>query len=394
MTKKLIILFIAHFIALSLASTPVAYAASPASPSFQTPPDDSWWSSFIPENYQPSNVGKTVAQTVWGLLTESLADWIKGRFDQTIAAFQSWLSSGWDLKNKSGLLGGALDTMFDSAVLMVIPWIGLSITVTFFQKTLSTVFPGVVRNFSLSQHMGRLLIIIFFMNEYMLHALLDFTSMTSTMAFSMALGAGSGLVEWEWITNIMSLVAVGALSFTEIILVLLLLIALFIGIIIALLIKHLAVFFLLAALPLVAAGWLFAFTEKYWGKFWWMYLKLLAFPFILAFALKIIIAILSMLGSSVLIGLVIVLLFWGAMAWIMFKFLMMPETLMIAAGAGLSAVGAGAVGVPMMVGGGAKLLGRASGDSRTAHTANMAYRGYQTTQGQVDVTDVSGGGGL
>lgn len=388
--RKLIIPFIIYSFILALPAPAVVYAASPAGPLVQEPPDSSWWESFIPEEYRPSQIGQTVAETVWGLLTESLADWLRGWFDQAISQFQGWVASSWDLKNESGLLGGALHSMFRSAALLVIPWIGLSITVTFFQRMLVTVFPGVVRNFSISQHMGRLFIIIFFMNTRMLDALIDVTGMTSAMAFSMALGAGGGLVEWSWISHMVSLVALGALSFTEIILALLALIALFIGIVVALLIKHIAVFFLLAALPLAAAGWLYPFTEKFWGKFWWLYLKLLALPFILAFALKIIIAVLEMMGGNVLTGLVIALLLQGTFTWIVFKFLLMPETLMIAAGAGLTAVGAGAVGVPLIVGGGTKLIGRAAGDNRAGQMAQVAYRGYQAAQGQGDAADSGG----
>lgn len=371
---------------LSLSPASTVYAASPGVPSLQEPPDSSWWDAFIPDGYSPSEIGQTVLETVWDLLSNSIMQSLNEWFRDTIDQMLAWVSSNWDLSNSGGMLGRALDTMFDSAALMVLPWISLSITVTFFQRMLVAVFPGVVRNFSISQHFGRLFIIIFFVNDYMKEALISFTDITSRMAFSMALGAGSGLVEWDWAVNIMTLIMWGSLEVWQVILALLGVIALFILIVVAIIIKHLIVFFLLAALPIAAASWLYPFTEKFWGKFWWMYLKLLAAPFILAFGLSITLSILGLLGSSPLVGLLLCFIFQGAMTWILFKFLMMPETLMIAAGAGLSAVGAGAVGVPMMVGGGTRLIGRVSGDSRTGQAANLAYKGYQATQGQVDPT--------
>lgn len=376
MTTKLSLILLIG-LALWLSVVPAVSAAPP----FQEPPEeDPWWSDILPD-FDPSELGQDVFEALWGLMMEGLADWIKSRFDETINQFLGFvLSNNWDLKDETGLLGGALHSMFNSALMLAVPWISLSISVTFFQRTLVAVFPGVVKNFSISQHLGRLLIIIFFMNPYMLNALIDVTDLTSSMAFSVALGAG----RWDWVNNLISLIAFGGLSYIEITLVVLLLGGLVTGVIVALVVKHLIAFFLLAALPVAAVCWLYPFTEKFWGKFWWMYLKLLAAPFIVAFGLYIVMAILSMMSGNSLIGLLISLLIWGAVAWLLFKFLMMPETWMIAAGGALTVAGAGAVGMPLIAGGVGGYAKRATGDPSTGRAVHKAHQGYQAIQGQVD----------
>lgn len=244
------VLFIAFFIVCSGLALPAAavYAAPPA----QTPPDPSWWDNFIPDGYSPAEIGETVFNTIWGLVTEMFATWLRGWFDSLIASFQSWLTHGWDLKDPASLLGGILDTVFRGAVLLVVPWLSLSITVTFFQRILATIFPGAVRNLSLSQSLGRLLIVVMFINPYALGWLIDVANMTSTMAFSMALGSGGSLVEWGWVSNIMSLIDFGVLSFTQIAMAVIALIIMFLVMVALLFIKQLILVFMLGAMPLVA----------------------------------------------------------------------------------------------------------------------------------------------
>jgi hypothetical protein len=394
MKKQWQSLLLSGLIVLLLWPVAVAYAGPPAAPPLQTEPDESWWESFIPEEFLPGNIGRTVLETVWDLITAAIKDALNQWFQDTIGAALDWVTSHWDLKNTDGLLGWALDAMFSSAAMLVIPWISLSIIVTFFQKMLVTVFPGLVRNFSIGQSFGRLLIVIFFVNDYMKDALIDLTDGTTAMAFSMAMSGGAGgLLEWEWASNIMTLIMWGTLEVWQVIAALLGLIVLFILVAASIVLKHLVTFFLLAALPLAAVSWLYPFTEKFWSKFWWMYLKLLVLPFILAFGIKISLSILEMLGSSPLIGLFMALGFQMAIGWVLFKFLLMPETLLVGGGALLTAAGAGMIGVPMMLKGGSGYVSKLSGDksgggdgARMARQAGQAYQVYNATK------DITGGG--
>lgn len=334
----------------------------------EPPPDDDSW---LPDFPDPGEI----TQTIIGLLLEFIIDTLKGWFDDMIAQAREWVSDQWSLSSDTGL-GGIMRLIYSISRGLALSLIGLALSMTFFQMWLVRLFPGLVRTFTLGQTFGRMIVAALFLSNMGLDFLIGLLEMTDEMAFSLIINNGGGMgfmAEWSWLSNMTDLLAQGYTAFSlTVFAALALIIVLTLVLMVTMVIKQLLIVLILGALPLAAAAWLFPLTDGLWGKYWWMFLKICALPFLLAFTIRLIITALAIVGESFIVGVILALLVQFAALWLLFKFLMMPETWMVGIGAALTLTGAGAsAGVPMMIGG-------ASGYAKRAGLGDETQRVKQT----------------
>lgn len=326
------------------------------------------WTIELPEFPTPQEMVTDILAFMAEAFIDAIRDWLNDLVQATLA----WVQAQWALDNEGGLLGSMLKQIFDYSLLLGGPFIVVAISLTFFQQWLVRVFPGLVRPLMLGQIFGRVFIVALFVNTYARDFMIGFVQITNELAFSFLLGNGGtgGFIDWSWLSNFMAIALSNPNAIFYFGIGLILAGAAAIGMIAMLFIKQLLAVLIIGILPLMAVAWLFPFTEGLWGKYWWMFVKLSFFPFLLAFVLRVIMTILEMMGDNYLVGMILIMLIQFAGSWMMIKFLLMPETLLTAAGVALTAAGAGQIGLPMI----GQAITRISGSSGAGTALRTAGR--------------------
>ncbi len=350
------------------------YAQSPT-PTPTPAPDDSGW---LPDFPDTTELTQTMLSVLVDIISEAIRDellfWVTSLKNTVL----DWIVENWALDG-GGLLGTSLRLIFNVSLGVAAPFIGLAISLTFFQQWLVRVFPGLVRSLTLSQMMGRVLVAALLVNSYTLNVMIETVKVTNRMAFTMFSGGPSlgFMAEWSWLENLFTVAIVNPNSifyfiftlFTTLIVMLLFVVSLFI--------KQFLNAIIIGVLPLAVTAWLFPLTDGLWSKYWWMFIKLAIIPFLWALMARTLVVILALMGQSVIIGIIMVLIVQAIGIWLILKFLFMPETLLIGAGAILTATGAGApAGLSMIGSGVARGIGRfsKSGERSARQVAQTAGR--------------------
>ena len=252
----------------------------------------------LPEIPTPTEILVELVTYLGELVINHLVAWLGG----LVAPIVAWVTVHWSLGNPGGLLGGLLETLFQFSLGVAGGFIVVAIMLAFVQRWLMTLFPNLSPLISLSQLLGRLLVITVVLALSVRTELARLIDGTSAMALSFAGGSislsGPSAGEWSWLPNLINLVLTNpqAIEFFGLGIILIGLTALTLfG---ALLVKQLGAVLLLGALPLAATAWLYALTEGIWAKYWWLLIKLTALPIILAFFLRVIVLILTTVATS------------------------------------------------------------------------------------------------
>lgn len=350
----------------------------------EDPGDDGWWPEF-PDTEE-------LVQTMLSVLVDSVVNYMVEELNMWYTQFKDmvlgWVQANWSLSG-SGFLGSMLRLIFITCRNIAIPFISLSISLTFFQQWIIRIFPGLAKSLTIGQVMGRVIVVAMLLNPLMMGVLIDLMDTTNVLAFRIFYPDGGSalgfMAEWAWIETFFTEVvntAPFALYYMIVGIVLALIVT--ITMIVALIVKQVLAVVVIGVLPLAALAWLYPITEGFWAKYWWMFIKLAIAPFVLALIVRIITTVMEMMGSNLIVGLIIILMMTSIGVWLFFKLLFMPETWMIAAGAALTATGVGgAAGISLIGGGVAKATSRVSpstGQSaqQLVQSANMAYRIHQT----------------
>lgn len=315
----------------------------------------------IPDFPSPTEIIKEILDYIIPFLLQPVISTLGGWLSVLLGGLTTFLRDNLELDG-SGLVGTLANDGFTVTRTLAASLISISFLLTLVQQIMNAALPGVFKYLTLEQVLGRLLIVVPLclpQNSFLVFISVNHTIENWTWHTLLGYGDPMGWADLI-ITPLMAMIN-GTMPMTMIIIWTIAIMLLFVSCMVMMFLIKFILLIVVVILPIAGVCWLFPFSEELWGKYWWLAFKATVAPLLMALLLRLHLALMNIVTSGGIMGVLVMLVVGFAALSLFLKFLLAAAP--VAVGAALTASGNPVAGLPML----ARSIGNMTGQREAGY---------------------------